>query len=335
MDIREVCHAMLQPASLPNLSRISLKCEATRAIPTFQEFSNLRIVSFLGSSHRQELKPFKDKPLPWTGLTYFQRNYEVSIQLLGLLRTTLSYLWLNVDVACLRDFTEALAYLSVLETLHLFIELKGLSPSLLQSILDSPVRGQSNVRKVDVVSICNPWTVMSGHPFHGDPKTFWDWLLLRISNTEELRLPFVLESTMVSLRNLRKLRRFYCGYTILYHLREIGFCSSLQELTLECGAVTFLMLSSETVHKLAITFTEAHAIDFLALKWPSLTTLKLRLTFEYTSEPTTFDLPQLREIEVDGWPQSATVGHYSDPLAGLGPVQGTVLGTFTILSLVP
>ncbi|CAG7854310.1 SubName: Full=Uncharacterized protein {ECO:0000313/EMBL:CCA70912.1} [Serendipita indica DSM 11827] len=305
-DIRGACHALLQPDSLSSLSRISLKCEATQAIPVLRKFPRLRSVTFHDLWPPPRPQPCDtNEPLPWTKLKYTQLNHGVGIFLIGLLRASLRDLHLKVDALHLRDFMEALGYLAVLEMLTLFLDLGNLSPLLLRSVLDEPVNEYSNVRKVDVFSTYYHRIAMDSR-FGTDPETLWNWLLLRIPNTEALFLPFAFQSTMVSLTNLKKLRRFYCGSVILYHLREVDSCSSLQELNLQCGAVTFLMLSSETVRKLAITFTEVHPIEFLAFKWPSLTTLNLRLAFESTSEPITFHLPQLREIEVDGRLQPVT-----------------------------
>ncbi|CAG7854309.1 SubName: Full=Uncharacterized protein {ECO:0000313/EMBL:CCA70911.1} [Serendipita indica DSM 11827] len=304
MDIGIVCHEMLQPELLPNLTHITLRCEASQAISTLRKLPKLRSVSFCHMELQTRVAHIEKKTLPWTELTYIQHNYAVGISLLGLLRTTLRNLYLNVDALHLRHLMEALGYLIVLDAASLSLDLGDLSPLLLRSLLEETIKERSNLRELRVYSSSDLET--EDFLFGDDAKRFWDWLLLRTPNTEKLSLPFVLRSTMVTLTNLPKLRQFCCESVILYKISEFECCSMLQDLNLECGAEALLMLSSETTRTLGITLREAHPIEFRASRWPNLSVLSLRLFFDFTSEPITLDLPSLSEINVDGTLQVAT-----------------------------
>ena len=305
-EIQGVYDGMLQPDSHPELSRVTLQCEATQILPILQKLPKLRTVSFHPIWPHPKAQSFDNVPLPWTRMVYKQRNYGSVIRLLGQLRSTLRELHLNIDAQHLRRFLETLQHLKALENLTIELEIEDGSTLLFQSLIGDPPTGHSNVREVKIcVGMSSVQTLMERR-FTGSPKTFWDWIFMCVPNTETFTLPFVYQSNMVSLTSLPNIRQLHCQAPIRYRLHEVNRCSNLQDLTISCGTLSFPMLSSASVRKLDITFAETHPIAFSATKWPNLTVLYLRLAFDFTKEPITFDLPSLQQIIVHGKLQTVT-----------------------------
>ncbi|CAG7854308.1 SubName: Full=Uncharacterized protein {ECO:0000313/EMBL:CCA70910.1} [Serendipita indica DSM 11827] len=304
-DIQGASLGMLQPDSHPQLISVSLGCEATQMIPILQTLPNLRSVSFCPMEHHGGPQSFDSVSLRWTEVSYLQRNFSEGIRLISQMRSTLRQLHFSVDAQHLRSFLETIISLKSLEILKIELVVTEISSLLLYPLIDDPPVGDSSVREVKVVLLPPVRSAME-RKFRGDAQTFWDWLFSCIPNTETLSLPFVYQGTMVPLVKLQNLREFCCPTPIRYRLHEFERCCHLRELNIHCATLTFHMLSSETVRKLTITFTETYPIAFWDFMWPSLTDLDLRLAFDSTDKSITFDLPILRSITVHGKLQPVT-----------------------------